>query len=256
VVVVHLGGLACDVAALRKALPSRIAIVEDAAHALGSRYPGGERVGSSGNLTCFSFYANKNLTTGEGGAIALFDENVAHRLRCLRMHGLPIDAWNRFSNPRSLLLSPALDELGYKMNFTDMQAALGRVQLARQAAFAATRRRIALAYVKALKGMRPAMRFQSGVTDPGHSRHLFVVMLPVEKMRIARDELILELRARKVGASIHYAPLHRMPLYHARGLRLPVTEDLAKRIVTLPISASMTADDARYAAAQVTELLS
>lgn len=255
VVVVHLGGRTVDVAALRKALPARVAIVEDAAHALGAAYPDGRPVGSSGNLVCFSFYANKNLTTGEGGAIALADAAMADRIRSLRLHGLPLDAWNRFSSPRSLLLSPSLDELGYKMNLTDLQAALGRVQLARQAEFAKVRLAVAKTYMAALRGLRVPAGLQKGVADPDHSRHLFVVRLPIEKMRLGRDELILELRARNIGASIHYAPLHRMPLYRSKGLRLPVTEDLAKRIVTLPISASMTAADARYVAAQLRELL-
>jgi dTDP-4-amino-4,6-dideoxygalactose transaminase len=94
------------------------------------------------------------------------------------------------------------------------------------------------------------------VTSPAHSRHLFVIRLPLESMRMNRDEFILALRARNIGASIHYAPLHRMPLYGETSKRLPITEDLALRIVTLPISASMTLDDADYVASCVEELLS
>ncbi|MFM9912014.1 MAG: DegT/DnrJ/EryC1/StrS family aminotransferase, partial [Methylophilaceae bacterium] len=97
VMVVHMGGLAVDVAALRKKIPAHIEIIEDAAHAIGAKYPNGKPVGSSGNLTCFSFYANKNLSTGEGGAVALHDEGKAERLRSLRQHGLSSDAWKRFS---------------------------------------------------------------------------------------------------------------------------------------------------------------
>src|SRR5581483_9213965 len=96
VVVVHLGGLAVDVTAIRQAIPAHIALIEDAAHAFGSTLADGRPVGSSGNSTCFSFYANKNLSTGEGGAIALSDAAVADRLRSLRMHALPRDAWNRY----------------------------------------------------------------------------------------------------------------------------------------------------------------
>lgn len=120
-----------DIEALRSTLPERIHIIEDAAHALGGRYKNGKPIGSSGNLTCFSFYANKNLSTGEGGAVALFDGPTAERLQSLRQHALPIDAWKRFTHPKNILLSNALIELGYKMNYTDLQAAIGRAQLAR-----------------------------------------------------------------------------------------------------------------------------
>src|SRR3989454_9151534 len=105
VMVVHFGGFAVDVGALRAALPPSVAIVEDAAHALGAKFKDGRPVGSSGNLTCFSFYANKNLSTGEGGAIALSDAKKAERLRSLRQHGMPVDAWRRFSHPKSIIMS-------------------------------------------------------------------------------------------------------------------------------------------------------
>src|SRR6185503_14257359 len=116
VMVVHFGGYAVDVAALRRALPQGVAIVEDAAHALGARYPDGRPVGSSGNPVCFSFYANKNLSTAEGGAVALSDSGAAERIASLRQHALPIDAWMRFTKSMSLVLSVARKELGYKMN--------------------------------------------------------------------------------------------------------------------------------------------
>src|SRR5262249_4640770 len=124
VMVVHFGGLAVDVDRLRAALPSSVVIVEDAAHALRARFDNGRWVGASANLTCFSFYANKNLSTGEGGAIALADSALAERLQSLRQHGLPLDAWKRFTDPQNLLLSNPLDTLGYKMNYTDLQAAI------------------------------------------------------------------------------------------------------------------------------------
>jgi len=246
VMVVHFGGFAVDVAALRAALPPSVVIVEDAAHAFGARFADGRPVGSSGNLTCFSFYANKNLSTGEGGAIALFDDAAADRLRSLRQHALPLDAWKRFMHPQSLLLSNQLTELGYKMNYTDLQACLGRVQLARQGEFDVTRLDIARCYADGLKDVAPPVRLQRDCTHPYHARHLFVVQLPLDEMTRGRDEIILALRARNIGASIHYAPLHVMPLYADGGEppSLPVTERIARSILTLPISASMTTDDA------------
>lgn len=256
VIVVHLGGAAADIRELRDALPAHIAIVEDAAHALPARYRDGRRVGASGNLACFSFYANKNLSTGEGGAIALFDDDTRNRLRSLRLHALPLDAWKRFSNPKSLMLSPLISELGYKMNFTDLQAALGRVQLKRLGEMQEARLAVANHYMACLSEKIPDLQFQAAVTSDSHARHLFLVVLPIERLRKSRDQIILELRARNIGASIHYAPLHLMPLYQ-EGIanQLPITEDLCKRVVTLPISASMTVDDADYVATHLGELL-
>lgn len=255
VVVVHYGGQVVDIEALRARLPDGITIIEDAAHAFGSRYQNGRLVGSSGNLTCFSFYANKNLSTGEGGAVALFDDSTAERLQSLRQHGLPIDAWKRFTHPKSILLSNQLTELGYKMNYTDLQAAIGRAQLAQFDSMQQTRQKIADIYFNGLKNH--GIGFQYGCTNASHAKHLFVIRLPLADMRYDRDELILALRAKNIGASIHYAPLHLMPLYH-QGRKpdsLPVTEEVSKSLVTLPISASMTVEDARYVIAAVKELL-
>lgn len=255
VVAVHFGGLAADIEALRSALPERIHIVEDAAHALGGYYKNGKPVGSSGNLTCFSFYANKNLSTGEGGAVALFDGATAERLQSLRQHALPIDAWKRFTHPKTILMSSPLTELGYKMNYTDLQAAIGRAQLARFNEMQQARQKIADIYFNGLS--KHGIVFQDGCTDALHAKHLFVIRLPLADMRYGRDELILALRAKNIGASIHYAPLHLMPLYH-HGRKpdpLPVTEEMARCLVTLPISASMTKQDACYVTASVDELL-
>jgi perosamine synthetase len=244
VVVVHYGGLAVDVAALRRALPDNVAIIEDAAHAFGARYADGRPVGASGNLVCFSFYANKNLSTGEGGAMALPDERQAEHLRVLRLHGLPTDAWRRFTNPAVSLRRVDVQELGYKMNYTDLQAALGRVQLRRQGEFGARRLEVSQYYCDAFSTRPCGLRFQSGILDPGHARHLFVVLLPPPCRADDRDALMRRLWDKRIGAAIHYRPLHWMTLYGPQD-SLPVTEDVADRILTLPISASMTLDDAK-----------
>ena len=254
VIPVHYGGLAIDVDAIRAVLPPGVAIVEDAAHALGARYADGRPVGSSGNMVCFSFYANKNLSTGEGGAIALFDEELANRLRSLRQNAMPVDAWKRFSHSRSLP-SIELSELGYKMNYTDLQASLGRVQLKRQPEFHARRLAIARHYCDRLCSLGLPVSVQRDVVHPNHARHLFAILLGDQ--RVSRDELLLALRARNIGASIHYAPLHRMPLYDAgRQPALPNTEQVCRRNMTLPISASMSVEDADYVVRHTAELLS
>jgi UDP-4-amino-4-deoxy-L-arabinose-oxoglutarate aminotransferase len=255
--VVHFGGLAADVAALRAALPAGVVVVEDAAHALGARFADGRRVGSSGNLTCFSFYANKNVSTGEGGAVALFDASLAERLRSLRQHEVPVNAWTRFTHSQRLLRSAPLDRLGYKMNYTDLQACIGRVQLARQPEFDAIRLDVARRYVDGLKGLAPPLAFQTDCAHPYHARHLFVIRLPLTHLRLSRDDVVLALRAKNIGASIHYAPLHLMPLYcgDQQPVSLPTTEQVAGQLVTLPIGASMTPGDAEDALRELIAVL-
>jgi dTDP-4-amino-4,6-dideoxygalactose transaminase len=253
VVVVHFGGIAVDVAELRQALPPRVAIIEDAAHALGASYRDGRHVGSSGNLVCFSFYANKNLSTGDGGAIALNDPALAERIRSLRQHGLPANAWQRFTQPQTLP-PHLLTELGYKMNYTDLQAAIGRVQLRRQGEFAAHRLAIARHYAAALS--RSGVCLQTDCTDAGHARHLFVIRLSERADSPERDTVLRILRQRNIGASVHYPPLHRMVLYrHPSSNPLPVTEAIAGRLLTLPIGASMTLADAAETARHFLEIL-
>ncbi len=245
VIVVHYAGLAVDVKELRSNLPGRIKIVEDAAHALGSFYEDNTPVGSSSNMTCFSFYANKNLSTGEGGAIATNEETKNEIIKSLRQNSMNVNAWNRFVNPKSILYSEIIT-LGYKMNYTDLQASIGRVQLKRQIEFSETRTIIGDYYYNELQKLQPQVKFQKNVTDHKHSKHLFVIILPNDKLNISRDEFVLKLREQNIGASIHYYPLHYMPLYSQYGTNLIQTEKIASSIITLPISASMTIEDAEY----------
>lgn len=255
VVVVHYGGRAVDVEALRRALPASVKIIEDAAHALGARYPNGAWVGTAGNLTCFSFYANKNLATGEGGAIVLLDPELAQRFRCLRMHGMESSAWSRYVKP-STLAPAALEELGFKMNYADLQAAIGRVQLSRFPAMQAHRHQLALRYQWRLAKGLPWLKMQSGCFEESHAKHLLVGLFDPDFTGMSRDGLLKELRNRNIGASIHYSPLHRMPLYHpAQQPPLPVTEAVASQLMTLPISARMTLEDVDDVCDQLTDLL-
>jgi dTDP-4-amino-4,6-dideoxygalactose transaminase len=253
VIVVHFGGLAVDVSLVRQIIPNHIVIIEDAAHALGAKFSDNQSVGASENLTCFSFYANKNLSTGEGGAIALPDGSIAERLRSLRQHGMPVDAWKRFSHPNTMLMSQ-LTELGYKMNYTDLQACIGRVQLKRQREFHTTRLNIAKYYYEQLHTFIPSIEFQNNILSTNHARHLFIIK--IQNQKVSRDDLLLELRSRNIGASIHYTPLHLMPLY-ANKKQPPLinTEKISQQIMTLPISTKMTLEDAEYVTKQIKEII-
>lgn len=254
VMVVHMAGYAVDVQELRDALPPHIVIIEDAAHALGSKFENGNYVGTSGNLTCFSFYANKNLSTGDGGAISLYDQETADKIRSLRNHALSADAWKRFTHPECAMM-PGISELGYKMNYTDLQASIGRVQLKRQAEFRNTRQVIAEKYYKELSELNINIKFQNEILSDNHSRHLFQIVLPVENLSFTRNQMLLELRRRNIGAGIHYLPLHKMPLYSTCGDHLlPNTDYLADRLLTLPISASMSSSDVDYIISHVKDI--
>ena len=247
VIVVHYGGFAVDVKQLRKALPPKIAIIEDAAHAIGASFPDGSKVGSSGNLTCFSFYANKNLSTADGGAIALNDLEVAEKLSGLRMSGYASHAWSRYIKSTNMKLDD-LTHLGYKMNYTDLQAAIGRVQLSRLDEMAMHRQKLALHYQARILASGLDIPVQSGVYSANHAKHLFVGQFESSRLGITRDKMLSKLRERNIGASIHYRPLHKMPLYMEDGVceQLEATENLANSILTLPIGSNMKIEDVDY----------
>jgi dTDP-4-amino-4,6-dideoxygalactose transaminase len=255
VTIVHYGGLAFDVFALRKALPEHIAIIEDAAHALGAQYANGQAVGSSGNLVCFSFYANKNLSTADGGAIALFNDETADQLRSLRMGGISSSAWSRYTNPASAFTT-GVNALGYKMNFTDLCAALGRVQLSRMHDMVEKRLRLAHRYQRLLADSEFEIPFQTGVFEVGHARHLLVGEFDHHRLGLSRNELVLKLRSRNIGASVHYLPIHLQPFYEKFGRgSLPNTELVADRILTLPIGAKMNEADVDYVCCHLFDIL-
>lgn len=253
VIVVHYGGYAVDVQRLRERLPSNVSIIEDAAHAIGAVYPNGLKVGGSGNPVCFSFYANKNLSTADGGAIAIADTKKADRLRVLRMNGMNTNAWASFTNPS---ISPEIQELGYKMNFTDLQAAIGRVQLARFEEMSKKRLDLVSCYLEVFSSRGFSISFQKDVTAPAHARHLLVGVFDSKITGMPRNDFLRILKQRKIGAGLHYLPLHQMKFFssYSRG-RLEVTEYLASRVMTLPVSAALARSDVAKAAEEIVSLV-
>ncbi|ABC23543.1 DegT/DnrJ/EryC1/StrS family aminotransferase [Rhodospirillum rubrum] len=243
VVVVHMGGHPVDIEGIAAILPPGVLLIEDAAHAMGGAYLDGRPVGSAGNPTCYSFYANKNLSTGEGGLLAAPTAEMADRARRLRLHGLGADSWKRYIDPRaSIGLTPS--EVGFKMNYTDLQAAIGRVQLSRLDAMQARRREICARYRQRLGGAGLALGFQAMIEDPRHARHLLVVRLPVGEGHARRDDVFLGLKKQGIGVAIHYTPLHHMAVYRDYAARpLPVTDRLSDSILSLPLSACLSDED-------------
>ena len=236
VVVLHYGGFACDMDAVRELAGTRgLEIVEDAAHAPGATWRG-EPCGTLGRISCFSFFANKNLPLGEGGMIATDDEELAERVRLLRSHGMTTLTWDRHRGHAG-----GYDVLaqGFNYRLDEIRAAMGLVQLARLRDENAARGRLAARYRAALDGQKGiTMPFGSQESGTESSHHLAVVLLPGGT---DRDQLRAALGERRIQTSVHYPPIHLFTQYREAGARrpLPRTEKIASRLLTLPLYAHM-----------------
>jgi dTDP-4-amino-4,6-dideoxygalactose transaminase len=237
---VHVAGLPCDMEALLALSRAHgVPVVEDAAHAFPVR-AGARFAGTLGDAGVYSFYATKTITTGEGGMVATDRDDLARRIRTMRLHGIDRDVWDRYTSAQASWKYDVVAP-GFKYNLTDIAAALGRVQLARAGEFLARRRAIAARYLECLGGvegleMPPAAAEQAW--------HLFIVRLRDGAFRADRDQLIEELRAAGIGTSVHFIPLHTMSYYRDRyGLRpadFPASLDCSRRCLSLPLYPAMS----------------
>ena len=243
---VHYGGLAADMPALLDmARRHGLKVVEDAAHALPATC-GGKLIGTLGSdATVFSFYANKNITTGEGGMVVTRDAALAARIKVMRLHGISRDAFDRFTSKVPSwyyeIVAP-----GFKYNLTDIAAALGLQQLKRADAVQRRRAQIAALYDAELKGLPVILPPQAPDGDQ-HSWHLYVLRL-AQAAPMGRDALIERLFAERIGCSVHYIPLHLQPYWRDRyGLsaaQFPQSQRAYEGLVSLPIYPRMTDADA------------
>jgi dTDP-4-amino-4,6-dideoxygalactose transaminase len=249
---VHFAGHACDMDRLLAIARSHhLKIVEDAAHAVGSaRHLEGRgmtRVGTIGDLSCFSFYATKNITSAEGGMVTTEDDALAERIAVASLHGMNRDAWKRYDRNGSWFYE--IHDTGFKYNLSDVHAAIGVAQLARADEFMRRRTAIARAYSEALRA-EPA--FQVPYEEPGieHAWHLYVLRLHPEQLRIGRAQFVELLRERGVGTSVHCIPLNTMHFYQERyGYHtgdFPIAEDVYSRCLSLPIYPAMSDEDVAY----------
>ena len=254
VIPVHLAGYPCNLDDIRQAVGKDIPIVEDAAHAFPSRVKDG-MVGTLGKIGIYSFYTTKPITTGEGGMIVCRDTDLSKQLRKLRLHGIDRPVWDRYnSRAESENWKYDVVELGYKYNMTDLAAAIGRVQLSRAEEFLTERRRHARWYTEALADL-------DGLELPqdiqGHAWHLYIIKL---YSRECRDNLIYRLHTEGVGTSVHFIPLHRMSYwkktYSLKPQDLPVAEDMADRILSLPLWPGLKKTEVNRVAAIIREVLS
>lgn len=245
---VHFAGRACDMTALRALADScGLSILDDAAHALPTHHAGA-LIGAASNgadATAFSFYANKTMTTGEGGMLITASDEIAARARKMRLHGIDRDVFDRFTNIKASWAYDVVDA-GYKYNLTDLAAAIGRVQLGRIDEFQHARGRIAARYDAAFADL-PLILPPHAAEGDTHSWHLYIIQL-AEGAPLSRDTFITRLREAGVATSVHYRPLHQMTYWKPMAERqaFPAADAYFARCVSLPIFMSMTeAEQAR-----------
>jgi len=250
VIPVHVGGLMVDLDRLREFAARRgLWIVEDAAHAFPAAWRRDPRDRwtrcgeNTAHVSCFSFYANKTITTGEGGMAVTADSQLAERMRVMSLHGLSKDAWNRYTGGGwdYQIVAP-----GFKYNLTDIAAAIGIHQLARAERMREARERLARAYREQLAGIAE-IALPLGALDRIHAWHLFPIRLELDRLTIGRDEFIGQLQQAGVGCSVHWRPLHLHPYYRDRfGWRpdqFPVATREWERLVSLPLFPSMSSKE-------------
>lgn len=241
---VHYGGAPCDLNAFWKLGRSKgLTIVEDSCHAVGSSYRG-LPIGGRGDAQCFSFHPVKTITTAEGAIITTRSRKLADRLRALRFHGFMEDATTRKSHGASAY--PRMHLLGTKSVISDLQAALGLIQLERLEEFTRRRNELAERYTKAFAGMK-ALVLPTTLAETTSAWHIYVIRLDLSALKCSRDEFMEALRRENIGTAVHYLPVHLQPYYRKRfGTRpglCPIAEAAYKQMVTIPLFPKMTDRD-------------
>jgi UDP-4-amino-4-deoxy-L-arabinose-oxoglutarate aminotransferase len=241
---VHFAGAPCDLDNLRQLVRGRgIMLIEDAAHAAGARYRGAP-IGGDSEVAVFSFHPTKNLTTAEGGMVTCASAELAAKLRILRFHGIRKDAWkNHGRSGKDLyqVLTP-----GRKCNLTDIQAVLGIHQLRDLDRLNAARARLALLYGRMFAGSR--ILTPLALPDPAaavHAWHIYIVLLDLARLGLTRAEVVGRLELSGIGTALHFPAVHSQSYYASRypGTRLPVSDDIGERLLTIPLFPGMAERD-------------
>jgi dTDP-4-amino-4,6-dideoxygalactose transaminase len=256
-ILVHFGGHPAQMSEIIELCKkNNITILEDAAHAFPAQLDG-KMIGSFGNITCFSFYANKTITTGEGGMLVTNDKRIYERVKTMRLHGINRDIWDRFS---SSVPSWEYDviEAGYKYNMPDINAAIGLGQLERAEEMRLERQKIAAYYFEALSDIASIDLPVCKVKMEEHAWHLFTINL-CDDVKLTRNQFIETMSEYGIGTSVHYKPLHQMTYYKQRYKLLPsdypIAENIWMRNVSLPIYPYMDEQDMIYIQQTIHEIL-
>jgi len=262
IVPVHFAGLPCDMEAIWfLARRYGLQVIEDCAHAAGSLYQGAHAgaahpvTGDHSAAAVFSFYAVKNLTTGEGGMVLTHDQELASRMKILSLHGISKNAWNRYADRGNWAYEVL--ESGYKYNMSDIQASIGIHQLRKLEGFIETRARFAELYNSLLADVEE-VETPSGKPDCRHAWHLYTLRLNLDRLEIGRDEFIERLKEHGVGTSVHFIPIPLHPFFASRaGLRqnqCPNALDLYPRLISLPLFPAMSEAQVEYVARAVRKI--
>lgn len=253
---VHFAGQPCDMDQISDiARRHNLVVIEDAAHAIPASYKG-RKVGTIGDIACFSFYATKSLTTGEGGMATTANDEWADKLRILRLHGISKDAWKRYTGEGSWYYE--VETAGYKYNMTDIQAAMGLAQLRKTDWMWQRRKEIAAAYANAFVS-RDDIEAPSVKDDRESAWHLYVVKLNLDMLRIGRNQFIEELKKRGVMTSVHFIPLYKHPYYknafNYDCREFAVSDSAYEQIISLPIYPGMSNEDVAQVISSVEDVL-
>lgn len=263
IIPVHLAGLPCEMDSLwTMAREHRLHVVEDCAHAVGSHYRGwpiGAGNPSRGDYSAaaaFSFYATKNLTTGEGGMVTTHNEALANTIKVLCLHGISRDAWNRYADRGNWYYEVLTS--GFKYNLTDIQSSIGLHQLRKLEDFIARRTELAELYTELL-GDVDEVELPPNNPDTRHAWHLYMLRLNLHKLEISRDQFILSLLERGIGTSVHFIPIPLHPFFaeyaHRPENNCPRAMALYPRLISLPLYPAMTSADVEYVAAAVKDVV-
>ncbi|MDY9922950.1 DegT/DnrJ/EryC1/StrS family aminotransferase [Methanobacterium sp.] len=247
IIPVHYGGHPCDMDRIMQiASDNDLIVIEDAAHAIGSKYKQ-NLVGNIGDVTCFSFYATKNLATAEGGMITTNNTELAEKMRILSLHGISKDAWKRYSSEGSWYYE--IQDLGYKANMSDIEASIGIHQLKKFDLMQKRRKEIAMAYTKSFKDIKE-IKTPNVESYAEHAWHLYPILINTKLLNISRNEFIEALKTENIGTSVHFIPIHLHPYYlNNYGFKrgdFPVTESVYDMEISLPIYPRMSDEDVRY----------
>ncbi|HTY10703.1 MAG TPA: DegT/DnrJ/EryC1/StrS aminotransferase family protein [Bacteroidota bacterium] len=253
---VHFAGRACDMKSIMAiANDAKAIVINDAAHAIETEYCG-KKISHYGAMAAYSFYATKNITTGEGGMVATDDKEIADKIKMYALHGMTKDAWQRYSDAGFKHYEVVFP--GFKYNMMDLQAAIGIRQLPKIEAYSRRRKEIWDRYNDAFKGL-PVTLPSPVEPNTRHAYHLYTLLLNLEDLTITRDQFMELLFKQNIGTGVHYTALHLHPYYRERfGYKkgdFPNTEYVADRTVSIPFSAKLTEEDVKDVIEAVTAIL-
>ncbi|MCM8832252.1 MAG: DegT/DnrJ/EryC1/StrS aminotransferase family protein [Candidatus Omnitrophica bacterium] len=256
ILVMHYGGLPCDMdEILEISKKYKLAVIEDAAHALGSQYHG-KKIGSLQTTSCFSFHATKTLTTAEGGAIATANKKIFDFINKAYFHGIDIQSWQRQKNQS---WQYKVTYPGFKYNLSDILAAIGLEQIKELDNFIKKREKIASLYTEAFKN-NEFISYQKVTPNKKHSYYLYSMLLNLEKLSIDRNRFIEELKKRNIHTSVHFIPIYKHPAYKKFFTKndlkqLKNTEYVYQRIVSLPIYPLLTKNQINYVISSINDII-